>query len=359
MYFLLLFRPLAGSVQLASVRTCALLSILCPFVLSAQVRPQHDRPQFVWQGQVDGIDILYLHRNHLTVRVQEGLAVEEQQFHFNDALPESREDARLSVLEGRGYVHILDQPRLDNQYTLAVMIEDRQPGRGFYSLELYWDASGHSYEGLDAGRSDRVAWSGRVDQEAIISCSGKSCISTSDRGAPVSAEKFTFSRPLPNRNVDVRLEQALGRGEIRLVEQPRESNNFTARVSIRDPQDGGGDYSFVLSWNRSNPANVEPARQPQRGLTWSGVVDGHIRVTVKGGASVSEVVEGGPILSERIEFLRPLPSRSDPRPVLRKIRGRGRTEIVEYPSEKNNYRLIFEIDDPEPGAEGYEVEIGW
>jgi hypothetical protein len=341
------------------VRAC-FLCLVCSIILTAQDRrSEQDRPQFVWQGQVDGIDILYVHRDRLTVRVQEGEPVEGQQFHFNDPLPEGIQDVRLTALEGRGFVHIIDQPRLDNQYTLAVMIEDRQPGRAFYSLELRWDASGHRYESVNSGREDRVAWSGRVDQEALVNCRAKSCVSEAARGAPVTAEKFKFSRALPDRDVDVRLEQAEGRGEIRLVEQPRENNHFTARVSIRDPQDGSGEYSFLLTWNRTNTNKVEPAPQAQRGLTWSGVVDGHIRVTVKGGASVSEVVEGGPIGNERVDFLRPLPSRSDPRPALKKIRGRGRAEIVEYPSAKNNYRLVFEIDDPEPGAEGYEIEVDW
>jgi hypothetical protein len=332
------------------VRALSLLCLLSPLLLTAQ-----DRPQFVWQGQVDGIDILYLHANRLTVRIQEGLAIADQQYRFNDPLPETRQDARLTVLEGRGYVHIIDQPRLDNHYTLAIMIEDRQPGSAFYSLQLYWDAT----DNKPTGRADRVAWSGRVDQEAVISCQAKSCAASVTEGAQVTDEKFKFSHPLPNRDVDVRLEQAEGRGDIRLVEQPRESNQFTARVSIRDPQNGASEYSFVLSWNRAGPVNVESATQAQRGLTWNGVVDGQIRVTVRGGASVSEVVEGGPIQNERVDFLRPLPSRSEPRPVLKKIRGRGRAEIVEYPSEKNNYRLVFEIDDPEAGAEAYEIEIGW
>ncbi len=46
-------------------------------------------------------------------------------------------------------------------------------------------------------------------------------------------------------------------------------------------------------------------------------------------------------------------------PAIRKLRGRGQVSIVESPSEKNNYRLVFEIDDPEPGADDYEVELDW
>ena len=50
---------------------------------------------------------------------------------------------------------------------------------------------------------------------------------------------------------------------------------------------------------------------------------------------------------------------SDVRPAIRKLRGRGQVSIVESPSEKNNYRLVFEIDDPEPGADDYEIELDW
>jgi len=237
------------------------------------------------------------------------------------------------------------------------MIEDRQPGKALYSIQLYWEARGHFFE-TSSAREDHLAWSGRVDQEAVISCREKSCTFMTTQGGPVTAAEVKFSRPLPNRSVDVRLEQAQGRGEIRLIEQPRESNHFTARVSIRDPQEGAGEYSFVLSWDRSKTVGVESVHL-ERGLIWTGTVDGHIRVTVKGGACVSEVVDGGPVQSERASFLRPLPSRSDPRPALKLLRGRGRAEIVEYPSEKNNYVLVFEINDPEPGSDMYEIEIDW
>ncbi len=34
-------------------------------------------------------------------------------------------------------------------------------------------------------------------------------------------------------------------------------------------------------------------------------------------------------------------------PSIQKLHGRGKVSIVESPSEKNNYRLVFEIDDAE------------
>jgi len=321
-------------------------------------------PQFVWQGQVDGIVILHLQGKHLTVQIQQGDPVERQRFHFSDALPETQQQkVRVEVLEGRGNVHVIDQPSIENHYTLAVAIEDRQPGTAFYSIALYWDVSSNIFEHGE-GKTDNLTWSGRVDHAAIVSCSGKNCVSSSDQGvgrdAPVADEHFKFSKPLPGRDTEVRLEDQDGRGEIRLIEQPRERNNYTARVSIRDIGAGAGEYSFRLVWNRASAKDPGPIPEPVgRGFYWTGTVDGRAQVTLQGGASFSNVLEGARIVGEHAEMIRPLPARSDLMPAIRKLRGRGQVAIVESPSEKNNYRFVFEINDPEPGADNYEIELDW
>ncbi len=314
---------------------------------------------------MDGIAILHLRAKQLTVQIQQGGPVENQQFNFTDRLPDVREQARVKVLEGRGYVHVIDQPTVDNQYTLAVAIEDRQPGSGFYSIALYWDTSTNAFE-RGANKTDKLTWSGRVDRSATVSCQAKSCTSTVEHGAtPVASEHFKFAKPLPDHDVEVRLEDLDGRGEIRLVEQPRQSNHYTARVSIRDPGNGASDYSFSLVWNRAGGKDTGPIPEPAgRGFLWRGTVDGRVRVTLQGGASFSEVLSGARINGEHgggehAEVFRPLPARSDVMPVIRKLQGRGQVAIVESPSEKNGFRLVFEIDDPEPGADDYEIELDW
>ena len=332
--------------------------LLLPIAVSTGAQ---DRPQFVWQGQVDGTAILHLAGKRLAVQIQSGAPVERQKFHFSDALPESGQNVRVEVLEGRGYVHIVDQPSLDNHYTLAVAVEDPQPGNSFYSIALYWDTSNNRFESAD--KTDHVSWTGRVDQAAIVSCHERSCVSSAGEGVPVAGERFKFSRPLPDRDVDVRLEDPEGRGEIRLIEQPRQRNNYTARIAIRDPQPGSGEYSFTLEWNRASSKELkEAATIPDaigRGFLWTGTVDGRVRVTLQGGASFSEVVQGAPVKGEHAEVLRPLPARSDLTPAIRKLQGRGQVAIVESPSEKNNYRLVFEIDDPGQGGDDYEIELDW
>ena len=335
------------------MRFLALLSLPC--VLCAE-----NRPQFIWQGEVDGIEILYLQGKKLDVKVQEGAPAARQRFQFYDALPEIRQEVRVEVREGRGYVHVVDQPRLENSYTLGVEIEDRQPGSSFYSIALYWDASSRYFEGGRPGRGGQVRWSGRVDEEAIVSCQAKTCDSNSSRGVPVTKERFQFSTPLPAREVEVNLEDAEGRGEIHLIEQPRESNHYTVRVSIRDPQSGSGDYSFTLVWNPKSTGKASqspPVQLAEPGMLWSGTVDGRVRVTIQGGSALSEVVDGRPVTGEHASFVRSLPSRADLVTGIKKIRGAGRVEIVERPSAVNHFRLVFEITAVEP--EAYEVEVDW
>ncbi len=317
-------------------------------------------PQFVWQGEVDGIAILHLRGKQLTVQIQEGGPVERQQFHFSDPLPDAREQVRVELLRGRGYVHVIDQPSVDNQYTLAVAIEDRQPGSGFYSIALYWDTSTNAFE-RGAAKMDKLTWSGRVDRAAVVSCREKSCTSSVEHDAsPVAGEHFKFSKPLPDHDVEVRLEDLDGRGEIRLIEQPRQSNHYTARVSINDPGNGASDYSFSLVWNRAGGKDTGPTSEPAgRGFLWRGTVDGRVRVTLQGGSSFSEALWGARIIGEHAEVFRPLPVQSGVMPTIQKLQGRGQVAIVESPSEKNGFRLVFEIDDPEPGADDYEIELDW
>ncbi len=336
-----------------------LLLALLPLLCAAQ------QPQLVWEGEVDGISVIYVRGNRLDIRAQQGLPVQRQRFRFYDRLPDSRQDVQLQTIEGRGRVWISEQPRLDNNYTMAVTIEDRQGGTSFYSLAFFWRTDrGGPYEvrpmrpPSNVDGRERLTWSGRVDDEAVIECRGNVCEPQSSRGQPVMRDRFQFTRPLPDRPVQVSLEDANGRGEVRLIEQPAERNNYAARILIRDPQGGAGDYSFTLAWNRPSRFESEPL-YVERGLVWSGRVDGKVRVIVQGSSVHAEVMSGQPVTGDRAGLVRPLPSRNLPNARIKRLRGRGRVEIVEFPSSRNGYRLVFEIEDTDGGADNYEVEVSW
>lgn len=338
------FRFLAGALALAPV-------------LVAQTDPaMQTRPQMVWQGDVDTTAFLYIQAKRLQVENKEGAPVANQRYRFNDRLPPSRQDVRLRVIEGRGYVRIVEQPRADNDYTLAIAIEDRQPGGSFYSLALYWDATS-IFDRANEGSRGQLKWSGRVEETVMVTCAVDRCSSEALSGAPVMREHFKFTRPLPTRDVEVKLDNVDGRGEVRIAEQPGERNGYTARIEVRDPQAGVGEYAFTLSWR--TPVRTDAGVAAARGLLWTGRVEGTVRVTIHGSGAISEVVKGQPVVAERAIFDRPLPARSDVMPSIQKRQGRGSVEIVEYPTNRNGYQLVFEVRDSAGGSDLYEVEVSW
>src|ERR1700676_2384174 len=101
--------------------------LACALALVTGVPAQPDggdpKPQMVWQGQVEGAAFLYVHAKRLKVETKAGGPIENQRYRIIDALPQTRQVVRLHVNEGRGYVHIAEQPRADNDYTLAIAIE--------------------------------------------------------------------------------------------------------------------------------------------------------------------------------------------------------------------------------------------
>jgi hypothetical protein len=325
---------------------------------------QNEEPQLVWEGEVDGSTLVRIHGDRVDLEPIQGLPVQRQRFRFNDRLPDQRQNVRMEVVEGRGDVRIVEQPRPENNYTLAIRIEDRQGGRSFYSLAFFWERRGGRsvFGGLESGPrrtsgGETVWWSGRVDGEAIVSCSENSCVTEATSGREVTGDRFRFSRRMPRRDLTVTLEETDGRGDIRLVEQPRDSNDYTARVRIRDHQGGAGQYTFTLAW--TPPARSEQFDFARPGMVWRGRVDGRVRVTVSGRDASAEVLGGQPVRAERAQFSRALPNRNNPNATVRRVEGRGRVEIVEYPSNRNGHRLVFEIDDRDGGADDYVIEVGW
>ena len=318
-----------------------------------------ERPQLVWQGQVDGVATLYIKGKQIEDGEKRRSTVQQQHFHFYHRLPETSLDVRLEKTEGRGYVQIVEQPRADNNYTLAVRIEDRQAGSAPYSLAFYWDAGrGRMENPREFSGGGRLTWKGRVDDEVIVSCHQSACDTNVIGGHAVLREDYRFTKPLPASDVEVTLEKTDGRGEVRLLEPPLEKNGYTARVLIRDPETGASDYSFTLAWTHPVERNAQPLGA-HLGLIWRGHVEGQIRVTVRGGASVSEVLAGERAGGEVTSFFRPLPGSSDLNVVLKKLNGRGQARIVQNPSARNHFELVFEIDSRESGADDYQIEVDW
>lgn len=116
------------------------------------------------------------------------------------------------------------------------------------SRELNNDTSGGGGQYPDTGRSGRMTWKGRVDDDVRIRIRGGSADVETIGGTPYYDGQPNFYNSLPSRRVTVRLTQKRGRGEIFIEQQPSRENDFTAVIRIKDSRGGASDYEFELQW---------------------------------------------------------------------------------------------------------------
>jgi hypothetical protein len=98
------------------------------------------------------------------------------------------------------------------------------------------------------GRSGRMTWKGRVDDDVRIVVRGGRADVETIGGTPYYNGQPNFSGSLPPRRVTVRLNVKRSRGEVFIEEQPSRENIFAVVIRIKDPRGGASDYEFELSW---------------------------------------------------------------------------------------------------------------
>lgn len=323
--------------------------------------------RFRWEGVVDGATVIRISRRQVDYEYRSGLPVQRQRYDFTDALPFTRTEVRLNVIEGRGDVRLIEQPRSENNYTAAVLIEDRDRGNSTYAFELLWERPRNS--GGRRRDDEAFEWRGRVDGESIIRVRGGSVRVENISGSGVSDDDYRFTVAMPLQPFQVSLVETSGRGEIVLIEQPSRRNDYTVAIRIRDSQGGAGRYAFTLTWQ---PPRYQPPSAPDRsrgnpryddqpvgvGLVWSGRVDGTDLLRISASQLFIEHQNGVPIVGADYRFLKPLPFA--PRTVsVRKLRGRGKVTVIEQPSSANNFTATIRIEDKDGGSAQYEIEVSW
>jgi hypothetical protein len=93
-----------------------------------------------------------------------------------------------------------------------------------------------------------MSWSGKVEGNAVVTIHHRHANTHEIKGRHVTHISVHFWSRLPDAPVRVSLVHWQGRGDVRLIQQPRPDNNFTAIVQVNDPQPGEGKYSFTLGW---------------------------------------------------------------------------------------------------------------
>jgi peptidoglycan hydrolase-like protein with peptidoglycan-binding domain len=109
--------------------------------------------------------------------------------------------------------------------------------------------SATDYDSGQASGPGHFQWQGIVDGSDNIRLHGSYVDMAHLTAGQVQQATYQLSSALPLRPIQVTLRKVRGRGQIRLLEQPAASNNYTAVVQV-DDQDSSGSawYEFTLDW---------------------------------------------------------------------------------------------------------------
>ena len=362
-----------------TIKFSLLFLMLLTTSVFAQVSDSENYSHLRWEGTVDGKVLLKINRRRVTYDVISGVPVQRHRYDFTDPLPFKNTRVDVNVEEGRGNVRVIEQPRERNDYTAVIEINDSSSGKSDYVLDVYWEKSyggntGNNNSNWRNKDDDYFEWQGRVDGESILYIRGEDVRVDDISGNGVTNAKYRSSRPIPSRSMTLNLVETSGRGEITLIEQPDNRNNYTAAVRIHDKQSGTGLYSFALTWSRrggrngrddyqsnngnSYGGNSNNYSEARRGMVWTGRVDGTDFITVRGDQVSVQHQSGAEISDMNFRFDRRLPNATTS-VFVKKIRGRGKVNVIQQPDRSNGFTAIIQVEDKNGGADNYEFEVSW
>jgi hypothetical protein len=208
-------------------------------------------------------------------------------------------------------------------------------------------------------------WRGRVDGVDEIAIRGSSIRIRHISAKPIQEQDYRFGSPLPRDEVDVYLNVIEGRGNVRLIQEPSRSNNYTAVVCVDDGNKGGDAiYEFELTWSqrsrfRSDTWSSGSAWGDEESFQWRGMVDGIDEIVIRDRSVRINHIAAKPIQNQDYRFSAPLPRyETDCR--LNVIEGRGRVRLIQEPSRSNNYTAVVRVDDGDKSGDAYyEFELVW
>ena len=250
-----------------------------------------------------------------------------------DAMGESRYDANIGLYYQQGY-------------------DDGFSNRGRrYDFAL---GGGTTYP---PGTGTGASWGGRVDGTANIVVRGGTIRTEDITGTGLQVTYQNMYGNLPRRATTVTARKGDGRGDVRVIQQPNRSNDFTAIVQVSDPRGGADNYRVEISWSGSGPGGTqEPYRSGS--VRWRGRVDQTATITVSGSDVQSDDTAGTGLTNVSHDINGYLARRAGSVQV-RKRGGRGNVTILQQPSWDNDFVAVIQVFDPAGGADNYEVEINW
>jgi len=224
--------------------------------------------------------------------------------------------------------------------------------------QAQWNQNQYPNSGIS-----RFRWEGVVDGTSFVRIQGRQVRVQTRSGLPVQRQRYEFSDPLPRTPLNVQLVVIDGRDRVRLVEEPRPNNDYTAVVQIDDRSGGRDFYSFELRWQdrdwRDNEGGWSgTSTRNSDHVTWRGRVDGESIIRFRSDRAWEERVNGQGVYGPRYQFSAPLPSHAV-NVNLVSIEGRGQILLVEQPTRANNFTAAVLVRDRQGGEGNYAFTLAW
>ena len=232
-------------------------------------------------------------------------------------------------------------------------------------------------------------WNGQVDREVQIVIRGND-VRTNRIGAnePGRARVRSISN-LPRQDGQISIQVLNGRGNVNIVQQPSNSNGYTAIVRIEDPSGGSAPYRVIGYWQTYANGDVYRDRGRGRGrdrdhdrgrgnddryprggvygdnrpnqsmLHWSGNVDGELEIRIQNGRVLYHNLSGNQPTSIRVNNGFMNVPRTDASVGVSLNQGRGYVNVIEQPSARNGYSTVVRIRDPQGGYGYYDFDLMW
>jgi len=96
-----------------------------------------------------------------------------------------------------------------------------------------------------------------IDDEANVILRGDTVYVQVVSGGPARDDGSECTGPLPRNVTGFQFRGIDGRGEVRLIEQPSQSNRWSGVVNIRDKKGGSEGYTYRLSWTGGTDRNTD------------------------------------------------------------------------------------------------------
>lgn len=97
-------------------------------------------------------------------------------------------------------------------------------------------------------RSGRAYWRGIVDNQVQLVIRNRTIETRTIAGREYQPGRFSFTAPLPTRNVEIEVDKKSGRGNVRVIQQPSRDNDYTAIIQINDDDGGAKEYQLEINW---------------------------------------------------------------------------------------------------------------